>query len=406
MIKRVCFVTFIAAIALLLAAPFVSAVSQWSRKYDQPCSYCHTSFPRLNLTGEKFQLNGYQMIDTQDGDEAGKKELNEKTFVGKVEDWFGAEANVTALRFQQNGITVNGESKMRWDVGEPSWLQIFTAGSIFKNASVYIDTEFNKDDKVRNNWFRVGIHNIMGSSLANMYVGTVDPMEFASVAGRLRVIPNINNYALQNVFSSSNLGEDSVPLAKALPGITWFGWNEKIVYAAGIGNGAKFVDANRNKNLWGTVKYYRPSGTNLSLHAQYGVDTLDTDVAQKKNSFYRFVPGFNYRHEDWDILAAYVYGHDDNYFLGDVDQEAEWHGATMAVATFLNPESYIVVQWDYVTSDDDPSIEYNVLSPTYWYQPRENFKVGFTPQFDLRGTDDLYHPHRNTSLAVVLRAMI
>jgi hypothetical protein len=36
------------------------AVSQWARRYNMPCSGCHSPYPRLNATGIAFKMNGYR----------------------------------------------------------------------------------------------------------------------------------------------------------------------------------------------------------------------------------------------------------------------------------------------------------------------------------------------------------
>lgn len=64
--------------ASLLAMVFFAAPNQaeaipaFAKKYNAPCTLCHTAWPRLNAEGFKYKMNAYQMPDSRDGAETGK----------------------------------------------------------------------------------------------------------------------------------------------------------------------------------------------------------------------------------------------------------------------------------------------------------------------------------------------
>ena len=103
------------------------AVSQWSRKYGEPCSTCHNGFPRLTFYGERFKRNGYQDPDAAevDGDTRGKKKINERLVLDTINNWLGARLNVDAFALQNNGTTIDGKKKDQLTLGNPNWLQLF-----------------------------------------------------------------------------------------------------------------------------------------------------------------------------------------------------------------------------------------------------------------------------------------
>ncbi len=72
MFRSVVLLSATALFILFINVTDASAITQWSRKYKVQCSLCHTVVPRINYYGERFMRNGYQMPDTQDGDETGK----------------------------------------------------------------------------------------------------------------------------------------------------------------------------------------------------------------------------------------------------------------------------------------------------------------------------------------------
>ncbi|MDH5639188.1 MAG: hypothetical protein OEZ04_11935 [Nitrospinota bacterium] len=70
-----------AAAVFLVAASPAWAMPNFSRKYAVPCATCHSAWPKLNDVGVKFKLNGYQLPDSQDGDEASKLPLTDSLFL-------------------------------------------------------------------------------------------------------------------------------------------------------------------------------------------------------------------------------------------------------------------------------------------------------------------------------------
>src|ERR1700726_3869802 len=49
-----------------LPANEVMAIPAFARKYGLPCSACHTAWPELNLFGQAFKDNGYQLMNDRD----------------------------------------------------------------------------------------------------------------------------------------------------------------------------------------------------------------------------------------------------------------------------------------------------------------------------------------------------
>lgn len=78
-------------ILLVLMAVIVPSAAQaipaFSKKYEAPCSVCHSTWPRLNDVGSKFKLNGYQMPDSEDGGETGKLSPADNLFLDIGDAW-------------------------------------------------------------------------------------------------------------------------------------------------------------------------------------------------------------------------------------------------------------------------------------------------------------------------------
>ena len=390
--KKIFLVQFVLfALGSLLMVPKVHAVAQWARKYNLSCTTCHTAFPRLNHFGEQFMQNGYQMPDTEDGDEEGKEKIGDRLTIDELQNYLGVRLNLDAVNIQtkaqDRGGKSNAEAKL--DIGNPNWLQIFTAGSVFKNVSVFIETEI-EEDEVQFSWFRLGFHNLFGlGSLANIRIGNTSMMDWHVLSGRLRMISNISNQATRYL-SSDDEGEDSVNMSSATPGISFYGYTHGVTYEAGVANGKRNQsDPNRFKNYFGTLTYQMEDGdlegSGISFWGMFGTDTKDYSDDNISNGFWRFSPGLNFRYnENLDILVAYFWGRDDNYFLVDnsINEPNDMIGLATQIGYNVTPEIFTALQYDFVEDEAD-SQNFNKISPSVSYFIRENMRLSLTARLDV-----------------------
>lgn len=387
----------------ILAVPESWAVSQWSRKYGVSCNTCHTAFPRLNYFADKFVQNGFQMPGTEDGDEVAKHIIGDGLNLNELTDIFGIRIAVSPLEVKGNSRTEGSQKETLFDIGSPKWLQLFTAGTIFKNASIFIETEVGEDE-IEFNWFELGYHNILGSSLLNVKAGKVSMMEFHALTGRLRGIPNIKHQLLSDVKSANGKGDDSISVAQPVPAVEWYGWTGPFVAAAGVSNGGKLSDTNDDKNFFGTLKFFVAeegdfAGSAVSLWGLIGTDTKDqfnllgAYAGEATDEFWRWSPAFNVRYLDhWDLQFAYLFGHDDDFNLDTVgEQDTDFQGIATILGYMPNTKWYLALQFDWVDSDDATSLQYTKLSPSVWYFPRDNMRIGLTGRFDLESESDKKH---------------
>lgn len=134
------------------------AFSQRSRKYQVSCNTCHTAFARLNYFGETFMRNGFQIPGSEDGDTEKKVQVSDRLFLDEVGNFTGVRLNWQPVEVMTHARRENGKARTAFNLGNPVWVQLFTAGSIHKNASVFIETEFSTTGAFHNNWFRLGLH--------------------------------------------------------------------------------------------------------------------------------------------------------------------------------------------------------------------------------------------------------
>ena len=395
------------ALLVFLAVPVkkAEAVAQWTRKYKVNCQTCHTAFPRLTYFGEKFQRNGYQMPDTEDGDETGKEEINKNLFIDAVNDFFGIRASVSPISITTNALKEHnaaGTLRTKVDFGTTDWLQLFTAGSIFKNASIFVETEIG-NTSIKNNWFYLTYNNLFEKGLdhlLNLKIGKLSTLNWFPQSGRLRMIPNINIQGLNNVRAgggapASVTNQDGVNFSSPEAGIEAFGYKGPFLYSVGVSNGANITDVNQFKNVFGTLRLEATGGSiqgsSVAGWGYWGTDTGVVGSSIRKDRFWRLGSGANLRYKNWDFVGSFFYERDSNWTLAPtvllVNKSKIFSGQ---LGYLINPLWFAALQYDYVTDSfkNSPTVTsnyYNKISPSIWYMPRENMRIGFTNRTELRG---------------------
>lgn len=405
--------------ALVLGSTSADATSQWSRKYGVACTTCHTAaFPRLNYYGERFMRNGYQDIGSQDGDTAGKQGIGDRLFIEELGNLLGVRLNVVPLRVTTNALEQEpGTFSDRAQIGNADWLQLFTAGSVFKNVSIFVETEFTSSGDLHNSWFRFGFHNLAGGrSYLNAWVGIMDPLELHVASGRLPMIPPARQQAFL-VRSSGGTGDDSIDIRTGRPAFALFGEVGPLVYEIGVDNGRTLEDPNDYKNGWATLRLERRAGwlegSAVSVFGYGGTDTkklrdvTDTFIGTVRNRFWRVSPGMNLRWGGLDLIGAYVFGTDDNWGLASSggEDEAQHHAVFAQVGHPLGKWLHLAAQWDGVWSDDAPALRLQRVAAAISFQPRENWRVIVMPRADVL-SKSITHPRRQHELAIMIRTML
>lgn len=409
----------VASVVAVLVPSIAEATSQWSRKYGVGCTTCHTvAFPRLNYYGERFMRNGYQDLGTEDGDVTGKQAVGDRLFLDELGNFVGVRVNLVPVRIVTNDLeTRAGRFRTRVDIGNANWLQLFTAGSVFQNVSIFIETEIPFDGKVHTSWFRLGVHNLFGSKALHVWTGTMDPLELHAASGRLPMIPPVR----QDIFfvkSSNGAGDESLDLRGGRPAIAIYGSADGFVYELGLDNGPSLQDTNTAKNVWGTLRAEIPSGalegSAISIWGNWGRDSkltrdasgaLAIDSRQAKNDFWRVSPAANLRWLDLDVIAAWVYGHDANWTLVlDAADQNTFHGLLLQAGYPVGEAVHVAAQLDRIWSDDSPALEVQKLALALSYLPRENWRAMVVPRLDALDVSPA-HPRRKHEVLLVIRTM-
>lgn len=412
------------------AAPEAQATSQFARRYGVDCRTCHTGFPRLSSFGEKFKMNGYQMPGSAGGDETATK-ITDKLVLPKLGDIFGVRVSLIPFSYAKSGLTQNNGKAAATSIGRGEWLQLFTAGPIYKNVSIFIETEM-KNDKLHNNWMYLGFHNLAGpEGYLNVRFGNLPAMDWHTISGRLRANPPLN-YSITSDFKSAAGGtgnEDQLGIGSANAGAEVYGYAGPLVYSGVVQDGkqqaSSAADPNQDKNFSGTLGYRLPDGafegSQVSVFGLRGVDTRATATTQFRNILKVVSPGLQVRYKDLDFQSAFLYAEDDNWDLTAVANrklKVVTRGVAASVGGFVTDEWFGHLQYDLLESKDvgriidlgqatsAKHVNKHFVSPSIWWFPRQNLRWGLTFKYDVETTSHkAKHGYKNHQVFSTIRAM-
>jgi hypothetical protein len=431
----------IVVLVTVLVAVFVvpaSATAQWSRKYNLSCRTCHSAFPRLNYYGQRFMRNGYQDPDNAmaDGDET-KKQLNDITFIDKIGNLLGVRLNLNVFEYKTNAIEevsgeedVENELKSQLSFGNTGWVQLFVAGSIAENQSIFIEMEFT-DEKYHYSWYKYGFHNLFDTSMANVIVGNVPARDYGAYPNRLRIMGPVKGDVF-NIKSSqgankSNLDEAALNTSGSRPGIQYYGYQGPFVVWGGVSPGDNGATSNIGRDLndkihyWGGLRLEATEdmglpieGSAVSAWYYKGTDTASAPAEEERSEFGPVMNDYTrmsfeteIRAGDFEVMAVYLMGKDENWDLTVEDQlEIEYSGFSV-VGGYMQETSaglmHYCLQYDSVSSDDVSDLEVAYVTPSISFFPRENIRIGLYGRFEM--TDGLEDEEKSNDIFLNVRTM-
>lgn len=413
------------------------ATSQWTRKTGMPCTACHTVFPRLNSYGEAFLRNGYQIIKSREDKKDGEEGDEDKVVLHRVSNLLGFRLNLTPIAIETNSFQKDSGSakSSRFTIGNPIWIQFFAAGSIYKDISFFSELEYQKSS-FKFNWFYFNFTNLAGSRYANLQVGNISPLEFASYPNRLPQLPNIKGEVFL-VKSSGGNGEESIDMSSARTGIQYYGYNDYGLLYFGVSPGtvgttgvttAGKTTSNQFIDYWGGLVFQlsdewsdKFAGSTATIHYYSGTDsknsgdeTTNTTAQQQqiKNEFTRISPQVNIRYDEKvDLQAAYVIGKDKNRdFVVSGAKDFDYRGVAFEGGYMPSWKWHFGLHYDKFRSsnrgtDGKRILDYQRVVPTATYVINQNIRFTLYYEKDLTNTNKTANKDQVDRLLCNIRVM-
>jgi hypothetical protein len=144
------------------------AIPAFARKYGLPCSACHIGWPILNIFGQQFRDNGYQLGNERDSPIYQNPSYWPITF--RVTPQWHLESQTKVAVDPAPGVP-GGEQTITTHGFDLSGLDIWTAGTLYKNISFSVLPSMAEGDgfHFENAWVR--FDNLLNSPWMNLKFG-------------------------------------------------------------------------------------------------------------------------------------------------------------------------------------------------------------------------------------------
>jgi hypothetical protein len=386
-------------ISLLLTTGKAHAIPAFGRKYDMTCNSCHTREPRLNPFGQRFQENGYQLPETEDGSTVQKDllggPLNGVT-LDDVTNYFAVRlrADLRQADFRENTSATDDP-----ELVFPTIVNLFFGGTATRDISFFLEAEYN-DAESHFGFERAMLifDNLGGHQIANVKVGDFDPSSFFSFPTHRQQLNPIPPEAESSVFppeiaripllpfafSSKMYGltmgpdaEDSegysiLPFEPFLynspheKGVTVYGrpFGRSFLYQVGMAQGDTAEDKQDTRwdfygmlryDIFGTNSDFQVSGFyyHASDAARPTINPSGTPIYADPVDWNRYGIGARWQYKFIDIYGTIIMDKIDSvHFAGAPANLSQWDddglGASLEADWLLNRRWLLGVRYDYM----------------------------------------------------------
>ena len=179
------------------------AFPAFARKYGLPCSACHEAWPMLNVFGQTFKDNGYQLMNDRDSPIWQNPSYWPVTF-RITPNWHRESTNKVAVD-QPNGT--QAEQNVSENGFDVSGLDILSGGTLYKNISFLMVPSSDNTGAFHFESVNARLDNIGHSSWFNLKMGK---FELDNVISEKRILNLSNNGGFYVLYHFSPLGDDNI----------------------------------------------------------------------------------------------------------------------------------------------------------------------------------------------------
>ena len=406
--------------------PDAEAIPAFARKYKVNCHVCHTRQPRLNLFGEQFLENGYQMPGTEDGGIVGKLRYGDLT-LDQVSNYLGVLFATSGVDHVELKRDVPGSGDQT-ELGTPAIMRMFTAGTVTDNVGFFVDmtTIFGRSSELELGRAFVTFNNLGGMNWGHLRVGRLDPSAFFSMAtGRPHFVPigpklappfgafntpTVNRWSLtQSAYASKFYGlfdrsrtaiqpyDSTLYNSPEEVGIDIHGrpFGDWFLYQVGILNGGneRAGDSNNSKDWYVMARFdYARSNyfsANLSGFAYFGNHNAkvatNADVSRS-----RYGVGARVRYKWLDVYGAYTIDRVTDLPSGmEASFDSTATGVTVEAHAIVTDRLMLGVRYDHMDAGgllaERKSATFAGIQVRYYL--RSNIALNFRDDFNIRDSE-------------------
>jgi hypothetical protein len=200
-----------ASILALLVFPLIfffsptpgKAIPAFARKYGLPCSACHEAWPMLNVFGQTFKDNGYQLMNDRDSPIWQNPSYWPATF-RITPNWHRESTNKVAVDQADGSQRLQEVNSNGFDL---TGLDFHTGGTLYKNYSFYLLPSSNAAGTFHFETVMARIDNIGNSPWFNFKLGK---FELDNIISEKRILTISNQGGVYHLYHFIPLGDNNV----------------------------------------------------------------------------------------------------------------------------------------------------------------------------------------------------
>jgi hypothetical protein len=427
--------TLAVAVAVVITmAGSADAIPAFAKKYDAPCSLCHTGWPKLSETGVLFKLNGYQMPGTADGNVAAKRDTGDNVFL----DVDGANPPISV--YLEGGIVVTQplegpdglQGKQFLCCAEGSEATIVMGGTATADVAYYVALPWQNRDLTQG---YLRFVNFFAPGLAAIDLGVMNVIDYDVVS------PSRNWFGEPQIaFHGSPSNKNGGPLGyNALypdTGLRLYGRPNygDFTYEVGVFSGAQVVGEATDDSEFAYTFLGRWDHGPVSISGRYWINKTGVaevngfaaDPFTPDETTEQFIVGARFTHDYFEVEVAVDYtsfdiadrlalvdGVESTFSMDPATRtaytlEGRWYPSQwLHVGAAFN--SILMGAYDHsvsgaITANEQMSI--SLLALRVEFRPINNMRIGLEGQVDLSdelsrtnpGADAAYEPQHKLLL--------
>src|SRR5208283_2497132 len=179
------------------------AIPAFARKYGLPCSACHEAWPMLNVFGQTFKDNGYQLMNDRDSPIWQNPSYWPATF-RMTPNWHRESTSQVAIDTASGGQIPEEVTQNGFDL---TGLDFHTGGTLYKNYSFYLLPSSDPTGAFHFETVMARIDNIGNSPWFNFKLGK---FELDNIISEKRILTLSNQGGFYHLYHFIPLGDDNV----------------------------------------------------------------------------------------------------------------------------------------------------------------------------------------------------
>ena len=180
------------------------AIPAFARKYGLPCSACHEAWPMLNVFGQTFKDNGYQLMNDRDSPIWQNPSYWPATF-RITPNWH--RKSTSAVAVDANGGQSNVQTRITANGFDLTGLDFHTGGTLYQNISFYVLPSSDPTGAFHFETVMARIDNVAKNSWLNFKLGK---FELDNLISEKRILTISDNGGLYQLYHFIPVGDSNV----------------------------------------------------------------------------------------------------------------------------------------------------------------------------------------------------